>query len=377
MRNRSRHGFTLIELLVVIAIIAILAAILFPVFARAREKARQTQCLSNNRQIALALNMYAQDNDEMFLPDPKNVAWSTRLTNYNGPSIYDCPSKTGRGNNHAPEYGYNQNVFGETIGAVENPSALVLVGDLTMGGAAANYAFVAADSDLDPRHGKGVNLACADGHVEFVDGKTLNVALAATQRGLTFHPAGGTTNTWKALNILTPVSGTVDLRSYGKYGYFLTAGWRFLTKGDIAITHWSNWDRPWDEYYDSALPGAAQFTIRDIGSGDKQGQCRGNSTQPVPPMVMTLNIRPANKTRSFVATVPIPCWGRNGWTQGTNPMSLKVVSPDGSKSISFSSVPVTQQQMVVAVFQFAGDADMTIYFDPPANYVTYGGILFD
>ena len=61
---RRRTGFTLIELLVVIAIIAILAAILFPVFARAREKARQASCQSNEKQIALAILMYAQDYDE-------------------------------------------------------------------------------------------------------------------------------------------------------------------------------------------------------------------------------------------------------------------------------------------------------------------------
>jgi len=62
-----RRGFTLIELLVVIAIIAILAAILFPVFARAREKARQTSCLSNLKQLALGHLMYAQDYDEKFM----------------------------------------------------------------------------------------------------------------------------------------------------------------------------------------------------------------------------------------------------------------------------------------------------------------------
>jgi len=60
----KRNGFTLIELLVVIAIIAILAAILFPVFAQARAKARQTQCLNNMRQIGMAVQMYLNDNDE-------------------------------------------------------------------------------------------------------------------------------------------------------------------------------------------------------------------------------------------------------------------------------------------------------------------------
>ncbi len=62
---KSRSGFTLIELLVVIAIIAILAAILFPVFAKAREKARQTSCASNEKQIALGILQYVQDYDEI------------------------------------------------------------------------------------------------------------------------------------------------------------------------------------------------------------------------------------------------------------------------------------------------------------------------
>jgi prepilin-type N-terminal cleavage/methylation domain-containing protein/prepilin-type processing-associated H-X9-DG protein len=64
MRRRSRHGFSLIELLVVIAVITILAGILFPVFAQARDAARRARCLSNLRQIALAHQMYVQDNDD-------------------------------------------------------------------------------------------------------------------------------------------------------------------------------------------------------------------------------------------------------------------------------------------------------------------------
>jgi len=72
-----RFGFTLIELLVVIAIIAILAAILFPVFARARAKARQAKCLSNLKQIGLAFHMYASDYDDL-LPHlgPSQANWT-------------------------------------------------------------------------------------------------------------------------------------------------------------------------------------------------------------------------------------------------------------------------------------------------------------
>lgn len=73
MHNR-RSAFTLIELLVVIAIIAILAAILFPVFARAREQARKASCTSNVKQLGLAWMMYVQDNDETFPPNNSPTA---------------------------------------------------------------------------------------------------------------------------------------------------------------------------------------------------------------------------------------------------------------------------------------------------------------
>jgi prepilin-type N-terminal cleavage/methylation domain-containing protein/prepilin-type processing-associated H-X9-DG protein len=94
---RTRHwGFTLIELLVVIAIIAILAAILFPVFAQAREKARQTACLSNCRQIGMALQMYAQDWEEG-LPlnshSGPDSGWLVTLQTYSRSKLLNrCPS---------------------------------------------------------------------------------------------------------------------------------------------------------------------------------------------------------------------------------------------------------------------------------------------
>jgi len=97
MARSCRRGFTLIELLVVIAIIAILAAILFPVFAQARDKARQTNCMSNTRQMALAMAQYIQDYDELFprdTNDGQKTFWMDYIQPYvKNTSIWICPSR--------------------------------------------------------------------------------------------------------------------------------------------------------------------------------------------------------------------------------------------------------------------------------------------
>lgn len=89
--HRRTAGFTLIELLVVIAIIAILAAILFPVFARARDKARQTSCLSNVKQISLALMMYAQDYNETY-PRTGGAWWHPLMPYVNNEQVFRTPA---------------------------------------------------------------------------------------------------------------------------------------------------------------------------------------------------------------------------------------------------------------------------------------------
>jgi prepilin-type N-terminal cleavage/methylation domain-containing protein/prepilin-type processing-associated H-X9-DG protein len=127
-----RRGFTLIELLVVIAIIAILAAILFPVFARAREKARQTACLSNIKQLSLAAMMYSQDYDEQIIPSylASNYVWLDLITPYvKNTQIFVCPSRSqtypGYGHNHC-NLGWASSI---SMAAIAKPADTVLFND--------------------------------------------------------------------------------------------------------------------------------------------------------------------------------------------------------------------------------------------------------
>lgn len=159
-----RRGFTLIELLVVIAIIAILAAILFPVFSQAREKARQVSCMNNQRQIVLATQMYTQDYGEM-LPTA-DIFWSSVKLDH---KVFTCPDY----NAHVPGYVYNNRVAGYSLGLLTDPTTYFVTVDgnhaatsPVPGSVALTYDSVAyAVTDLDARHNSNVVAAFLDGHV--------------------------------------------------------------------------------------------------------------------------------------------------------------------------------------------------------------------
>jgi len=211
---RRRNGFTLIELLVVIAIIAILAAILFPVFARAREKARQASCLSNLKQLSLGMSMYAQDYDETWplayyysADFSEEFSWDFHI-NWNtgshevgliGPytkneQINACPTAKGLQTWGRPYtgYGYNTSYIGRgqfepvvpaaSLGEVQLPSETVLLCDSAYytGTALGGCNFLRAPSDpsyawIGPnvhfRHNGTANVAYCDGHAKAVTRK--------------------------------------------------------------------------------------------------------------------------------------------------------------------------------------------------------------
>ena len=131
LASPRRHGFTLIELLVVIAIIAILAAILFPVFARARAKARQTSCLSNVKQISLALMMYAQDNDETYpvVNHTTGYDWWNGLQPYvKNPQVFRCPAYQAKATDPPTDYLLN-GLFahGIAMSAIQQPASQICI----------------------------------------------------------------------------------------------------------------------------------------------------------------------------------------------------------------------------------------------------------
>jgi prepilin-type N-terminal cleavage/methylation domain-containing protein/prepilin-type processing-associated H-X9-DG protein len=214
MCHRTRRpqgaGFTLIELLVVIAVIAILAAILFPVFARARENARRASCASNLKQLGLAFIQYSQDYDEM-LPGatdgpagvgetggwisygffPANTSASRQFFPAQGglfpytksEQIYVCPSDTVAqvtGNSYAVNYctlhqGADGHVPAKSLAAFESTAQWMLLGEEgILDGYPANqnstddgFFNYAAFNKFAERHFNGSNLLFVDGHVKW------------------------------------------------------------------------------------------------------------------------------------------------------------------------------------------------------------------
>jgi len=174
----SRKAFTLIELLVVIAVIAVLGAILFPVFAKAREKAQQTTCMSNLRQIQLALTAYATDYDGVHCndtgPAPSQIHWQTRVLPYaKDTQIFVCPAARWP---YPVEFlgeedivkrsSYGRNAF--DIG--KHDSRQMFTADMMSVSETDAGAVIQMAGDMPAwyNHDGGVNIAYADGHVKWL-----------------------------------------------------------------------------------------------------------------------------------------------------------------------------------------------------------------
>jgi prepilin-type N-terminal cleavage/methylation domain-containing protein/prepilin-type processing-associated H-X9-DG protein len=181
-----KRGFTLIELLVVIAIIAILAAMLFPVFAQAREKARQATCLSNVHQLAQAALMYAQDYDERFIgyyagSDRKQLLYpytrsGANNADANGNQLWYCPSTEYPG--RQASYGFNTDLNFLPLAMVNHPADKVMLSDAGINDqgqpilsthdyppSALSFAGIGRP---DPRHSGGVDVGFMDGHAKWL-----------------------------------------------------------------------------------------------------------------------------------------------------------------------------------------------------------------
>ena len=187
VNRHFRSAFTLIEMLVVIAIIALLAAILFPVFATAREKGRSASCTSNLKQLGLGMLQYAQDYDEILPWDysyygtPTDAHyWAEVIYPYvRDNDVYICPSTQGLGGFNAlsystvyydSSYGLNYNAFQVGIGlplsAIPKGDALIMLCDATApsGQSAAQVTYY---TNFAPRHLNGSNFAFCDGHAKW------------------------------------------------------------------------------------------------------------------------------------------------------------------------------------------------------------------
>jgi prepilin-type N-terminal cleavage/methylation domain-containing protein/prepilin-type processing-associated H-X9-DG protein len=186
---KDRSGFTLIELLVVVAIIAILAGMLLPAVARARQRAQAIKCVSNLRQITLATMTYAYDNRGSIpidAPLEKGVTWASMLAtngNVRPFELFVCPSyKPYRFTNWFKTYGvrldppvrYTRGAFKEflQIDSVERPGDYLHVADTTSRGrggiGSEQYYYFRAEGEKEvhARHGRNANGAFLDGHVE-------------------------------------------------------------------------------------------------------------------------------------------------------------------------------------------------------------------
>ncbi|MBU0606577.1 MAG: DUF1559 domain-containing protein [Armatimonadetes bacterium] len=198
----KRHGFTLIELLVVIAIIAILAAILFPVFAKAREKARQSSCSSNLKQIALGVIQYSQDYDEKFPNAVTGTPPAIWLLNevlapyIKNEQIWQCPSKKdsvvltnlGKANiGYSGDVGTampsgSYRIFGApaagtyscSLGQVDKPAETAMMCDAV---GTVPVTLVPLSIYEDPRHNDGCNYNYVDGHCKWDRPERVPIAL--------------------------------------------------------------------------------------------------------------------------------------------------------------------------------------------------------